>query len=207
MTSITETDQFTGTVTWDGGWAWALYFGGGKAYTATITLTAKSGYTLTGVAGNFFTVTGATTVTNPVDSGVITAVFPATGTVSIGDTALGGKVAYILQSGDPGYVAGEQRGLIAAGTDQSTFATWANAAGVAGAYTGGGYTDWRLPSRDELNKLYVSKTSIGGFDDLAYYWSSAESGASYAWTQYFSNGIQYDLLKTNYLNVRAVRSF
>jgi len=47
-------------------------------YTATITLTAKSGYTLQGVSANFFTVVGATTVSNSANSGVVTAVFPAT---------------------------------------------------------------------------------------------------------------------------------
>jgi len=46
-------------------------------YTATITLTAKEGFTLTGVAADFFTVADAT-ATNPADSGVVTAVFPST---------------------------------------------------------------------------------------------------------------------------------
>jgi len=52
-------------------------------YTATITLTAKSGYTLTGSTANYFTVAGAVTVTNDADSAVITAVFPDTGTVPV----------------------------------------------------------------------------------------------------------------------------
>jgi len=33
-------------------------------------------------------------------------------------------------------------------------ATETYAAGLARAYTGGGYTDWFLPSKDELNKMY-----------------------------------------------------
>jgi formylglycine-generating enzyme required for sulfatase activity len=76
VTQVTETAQYTGTVTWSpyvGG-----TFGAETVYTAVITLTAKSGYTLTGVAADFFTVTGAATVTNAADSGVVTAVFPAT---------------------------------------------------------------------------------------------------------------------------------
>ena len=75
VTTITATSQYTGTVTWAPAHD---PFQGGTAYTATITLTAKEGFTFTGVAVNFFTVSGATTVTNAADSGVVTAVFPAT---------------------------------------------------------------------------------------------------------------------------------
>jgi len=78
VTTITATDQYTGTVTWSDS---PVTFAASTVYTATITLTAKSGYTLTGVAADFFTVTGATSDTNPADSGVVTAVFPATGAV------------------------------------------------------------------------------------------------------------------------------
>jgi hypothetical protein len=68
--------QYTGTVTWSG----ALTSGNfdyGVAYTATITLTPEANYTLTGVAADFFTVAGATTVTNTADSGTVTVEFPA----------------------------------------------------------------------------------------------------------------------------------
>lgn len=56
-------------------------FNAGTAYTATITLTPTLGYKLEGVAENFFKINNApegTVVTNPADSGVVTAVFPAT---------------------------------------------------------------------------------------------------------------------------------
>jgi hypothetical protein len=75
-TTITETDQYSGTVTWSPGDG--TFFNYTTIYTATITLTAKSGYTFDGVPQNFFTVPGATTVTNNPNSGVITAVFPET---------------------------------------------------------------------------------------------------------------------------------
>jgi hypothetical protein len=75
VTAITETAQYTGTVAWNGTPA---TFAASTVYTATITLTAKAGYTLTGVAANSFTIAGAT-ATNAVNSGVVTAIFPATG--------------------------------------------------------------------------------------------------------------------------------
>jgi hypothetical protein len=74
-TVVTETAQYTGTVSWspdDDDFRYST------VYTATITLTPKTGYTLIGVPQDFFSVAGADTVTNNADSGVITAVFPET---------------------------------------------------------------------------------------------------------------------------------
>lgn len=77
VTAITEGKQFTGTVTWSPDLVNGK-FGPQTVYTATITLTPKVGYKLDGVAANFFTVAGATSVSNQANSGVVTAVFPAT---------------------------------------------------------------------------------------------------------------------------------
>lgn len=74
VSTITETAQYTGTVTWSPA---DDRFRGGTVYTATIALTPKPGYTLTGIAENLFTVAGATAM-NAAGSGAITAVFPAT---------------------------------------------------------------------------------------------------------------------------------
>ena len=73
VTTITETEQYTGTVTWSPNDA---AFAAGTQYTATVTLTPKNGYKLDGVPENFFTVDGAV-CTNAAGSGVITAEFPA----------------------------------------------------------------------------------------------------------------------------------
>ena len=89
------------------------------------------------------------------------------------------------------------------------------AAGLARAYTGGGYTDWFLPSKDELNKMYLNKATINttaasnsGSDFLnSFYWSSTENDNGNAWVQYFSNGDQYSYYRDATLSVRAVRAF
>lgn len=64
------------------------------------------------------TVNGVT-VNQPI---TVTATVPE---LAIGDVYGGGKVAYILQAGDPGYIAGEQHGLIAATSDQGAKIIWA----------------------------------------------------------------------------------
>ena len=75
VTSITENEQYSGTVAWDES---PVTFTASTVYTAIITLTAKDGFTLEGVTADFFTVDGAMSVSNADNSGVITAVFPST---------------------------------------------------------------------------------------------------------------------------------
>jgi hypothetical protein len=83
-------------------------------------------------------------------------------------------------------------------------------AGIAARLCGdlvlGGYSDWYLPSKDELNKLYLNKVAIGGFANN-YYWSSTEDGSNGAWRQNFSNGYQNGNDKNGNYFVRAVRAF
>jgi len=74
----------------------------------------------------------------------------------------------------------------------------------------GGYIDWFLPSKDELNQLYVNKVAIGEagvFQPLSY-WSSSETGQEAAWEQDFNSGEQTgNSDKSNSIYVRAVRAF
>jgi len=74
----------------------------------------------------------------------------------------------------------------------------------------GGYDDWFLPSRDELNPMYTNlhniSVPVGDFAD-DYYWSSSEDDSIRAWFRHFGTGSLYDQLKTILCHVRAVRAF
>ena len=85
------------------------------------------------------------------------------------------------------------------------------AAGLARAYTDGTYTDWFLPSKDELNKMYLKKEileAVSGFTAFSgYYWSSTEYDTNNVWGQDFSANYQSADGKHYTGNVRAVRAF
>ncbi len=81
------------------------------------------------------------------------------------------------------------------------------AAGLAGEYTSGIYSDRYLPSRDELNQLYLSHAAIGGFDESVMYWSSSEDDGDRACYEWFGTGARNSTLKDNTFRVRAVPSF
>jgi hypothetical protein len=68
------------------------------------------------------------------------------------------------------------------------------------------YGDWYLPSKYELNLLYLQKNAVGGFAS-AYYWSSTEISDGTAWEQLFGIGKQPNYSKTNANRVRAIRAF
>lgn len=77
-----ETDEYTATVVWSPGVTDKFVYN--TVYTATITITPKTNYTVKGIAKNGYTVSGAETVTNEADSTTITAVYAATGSKSSG---------------------------------------------------------------------------------------------------------------------------
>jgi len=82
-------------------------------------------------------------------------------------------------------------------------------AGIAARLCGdlvlGGYSDWYLPSNNELNKLYINRVGLGM--DLYSYWSSKEVGSDNAVCHDFANGGQFQTFKSQGSGVRAIRAF
>jgi hypothetical protein len=175
------------------------------------------------------------TAWTPVHTGTPSGPPPAP-TVAIGDTIYGGIVFWV----DP---TDNTKGKVCAMTDQSTSAEWGCygteiqgaesyitgnvntldilagcstpgiAADLCASYTGAGFDDWYLPSKDELNLMYTNlhdaSPSLGGFAGSVY-WSSTEFAMDLqhaAWRQYFTNGYQYGYYKGYTFYVRAVRAF
>jgi hypothetical protein len=108
-----------------------------------------------------------------------------------------------------GFVVYEENGhgLVAAITDLGSM-DWSSAKTACDELILNGYSDWHLPSKEELNALYVNlkQLGVGGFADNDY-WSSTEYYKDGAWRQYFGSGSQYGNGKYSYAIVRAVRAF
>jgi hypothetical protein len=109
-----------------------------------------------------------------------------------------------------GFVVYEENGhgLVAATTDLG-YMDWDSAKRACDELILNGYSDWHLPSKEELNAFYVNLIQIGvrGFDADYAHWSSTELNSYNAWIQYFRNGIQHYGNKASKHTVRAVRPF
>jgi hypothetical protein len=82
------------------------------------------------------------------------------------------------------------------------------AARLCGDLVQGGYSDWYLPSRDELVQLWNNRVAIG-MGGTPYYWTSSQDGVNNAYFVRWIDGVD-DFSSVKYdtqMYVRAVRSF
>ena len=72
-----------------------------------------------------------------------------------------------------------------------------------------GFTDWFIPSRDELDLIHknLKQKNLGSFG-VNWYWSSSEYDSVHAWSLYTGHGLSFGQRKNDATqSVRAVRAF
>jgi hypothetical protein len=149
-------------------------------------------------AGSGINVTGAGTAASP----YLVSTTGPTYTIGLWPE-LGGYVFWVSADG--------KHGLVAETQDQG-FSSWYVAQNLISdpsnhSVNGQKFRDWRLPTKYELNEIYLQRVAIGGFVNNNY-WSSTENEVSAVTCgQFFFNGNQGNF--NNYSNLcgRSVRAF
>ena len=121
-----------------------------------------------------------------------------------------------LSAAEGGYIfwvsSDGKHGLVAETVDQSTSTNLYEAQNLISdpsnhSVDGDDFRNWRLPTKYELNAMYLQKDDIGGFSNDVY-WSSTEIHYEVAWRQDFSDGIQgLNIKDAIFHRVRVVRAF
>ena len=234
ITSYTATSSpgdFTGTISQSG--SGSIIVSGltsGTAYTFTVTATNAMGTSLASAVSNSV-VTPQPQLGDFYGGGVVFKLFHA-GQIGYVAGETHGLIAAVQDDSSIRFYNGSDAVSGATGTaigtgsantdaiiDVAVATETSYAAGLARANTGGGYTDWFLPSKAELNKMWLERETInttasanGGSNfSNNWYWSSTEHGSNitypYAWIQHLSDGETQVLDKSYSVRVRAVRAF
>ena len=116
---------------------------------------------------------------------------------AIGQLYQGGYIFYLNGTGD--------HGLIVYFKDLPNL-NWEAAQKRCTNFKSEGYDDWRLPTKDELNRIYQARTYIGIYSKSKY-WSSTEANKDAGWAQDFKDGLTSQVPKQTAIGVRPVRSF
>jgi hypothetical protein len=116
---------------------------------------------------------------------------------TIGESALGGTIAYINGGGQTG-----TSGLVISSGQSLGQTNWDSANSGALSFESGGFTDWRLPTIEELELFYPNKTTLNFIEFLGFYWcSTIGDGLN------FFNGARFSSNPANPWQYRAVREF
>jgi hypothetical protein len=161
------------------------------------------------------TTTSTTTTTTTTIAASTTSTSPAKltcsngGACGLGDTGPGGGIVIF----DAGSSQSWGRYLEVANIRQS--GDWDFAVNAVQAYRGGGFSDWRLPTKDELNVMFQEKGRIP-LSNASYHWSStiyedAKLAGAFpeglAWLQGFDRGNQLFVSKFTKSFFRPIRAF
>jgi hypothetical protein len=104
---------------------------------------------------------------------------------------------------DNGTVLDKRTNLMWAAIDNGADIKWKDAKSYCEKYRGGGYKDWRMPTQDELENLYESKT-YENMIKVTGWVRASETRGSKAAAFYFLNGRRYWGLKSFAENGRAL---
>ena len=115
----------------------------------------------------------------------------------LGQTFGGGIIAFIDQSG--------QHGLIVSEKDLGNLPN-DGASKKCSKFTAGDHKDWRLPTKDELTKIYHMRKELGIYTKGTY-WSMTPDKDNYVWSLNMNDGVPISFNKTMYLFFRPVRTF
>lgn len=104
------------------------------------------------------------------------------------------------------YMILEDSHLMVQKTDLSWTSTWSQAKELCEKSTVGGYNDWRLPTRTELNILYTHRKEIGGFGNGTYWSSAFDSYYGTYWALDFTDNYEFRDSSSKRYAARAVRT-